>query len=215
MIDQTWESIRVKLTELLVVRTVQLLKTDFEIHRTRTYHVLHLKLAQLHSTANARNGPGVVLGSVEAVSFALRAGNNHLARLEDERSRSLRLFHSHYYRSKTLRVVLGISTLVRNVLQVQLNAKTGSGHKVLKFRSLELCNLGLGLNSGGGLLTVVHGRSLLQLLGRTTDCLRSHARLRNHRWAWVLSLDANRTHRNLRLHHWTTCLHGHRRNNHW
>lgn len=125
----------------------QFLQLDFEIDWTRANHVLNFEIRKFDLVANLRNGFGVVLGSIQTQLFTLGSGNDHLSSFEYQSSSSGRFFHTHDHSSKSLWIVLSISTFERNIFQVQGTAQTGSRNEILKLGWLVFSHLGLGLRT--------------------------------------------------------------------
>lgn len=134
MVNQSWKGVRVELTKLIMFTVVEFLKLDLEGHRTRADHVLYHEVLQVDLISGLLDGVCVELGSVFAVLLTFGPCDNHLACFENKSGRSLRLFHSHDDGCESLWVVLGISALARDVLEIELTHKVGRADQVLELR---------------------------------------------------------------------------------
>ena len=105
------------------------LETNGESHIARAYDVLNLAIEELGGESELLDDASVLPGGQTRCLLALGARTHHLARCKDERGR-LRLANSHDYGSETLRVVLGVTCMQRDVLQVELAPQIHRGDDV-------------------------------------------------------------------------------------
>ena len=132
-VDETREQLRFVRTEVMMARC-QTLKTDGELDVARSDDVLDLEIRKLGIKAKLLNDTGILARGKLGVIFRLGTGDDHLAGSEDEGSR-LGLTDTHDDGGETLGVVLCVSGMQSNRLEVQTAIKVDRGHDVLQSRS--------------------------------------------------------------------------------
>ena len=98
------------------------LQPNGELYIDRRDDILNFEFFKLNVWAhNLLDNPRVLSRSLVALLFSFRPGDNNFAAAEDECS-CLRVTNSHHYRSKSLGVVLSITRMLGDPLQVELDA---------------------------------------------------------------------------------------------
>lgn len=118
MVNEAGKSIRVKIAKHRVVALVKAFQLDFEIHTTRTYHILDFEVRQINLVSNLFYCFRIMLCRIQTQLLTLGTGNNHLACFENKSGGSSGFTHSHNHCSKTLWVVLSVSALKGDFLKV-------------------------------------------------------------------------------------------------
>jgi len=119
MVYQAWKGVWIEVAKGCVVTLKQRFKSDFEVHRAGSNHVLNLKFSQLYFLADiALDGLGVHLGSFFAELFTLGASDDHLSGFENQGRSTCWFLHSHDNSSESPGIVLRISTLYCYFLEV-------------------------------------------------------------------------------------------------
>jgi len=109
VVDQARERFRVKLREFFMLALVKLLEVDLEVDRAAAHHVLDLEAGEFDLSVDG--GPDllrVLLRSFFTLLFSFCAGDDHLARFENE-SGGPRLLDSHDDGGESLGVVLAVA----------------------------------------------------------------------------------------------------------
>lgn len=136
------------------------LETDRELDVARTDNVLDLEVAELGIEAELLDDTGVLAGSKLAVVFTFGTRHDHLAGSEDQ-SRSLGLTDTHDDGGETLGIVLGVSGVQGNGLEVQAGRQVHGGDDVLQsWHDARRVRVGIGGVCGSGHavdLCVTHG----------------------------------------------------------
>lgn len=113
------------------MRAGEALETDRELNVTRADDVLDLKVGELCVEAQLLDDARVLARRQFAVRLALCTSDNHLARSEDQRRR-LRIANAHDDGSETLGVVLCVTRVQRNRLEVQAAGQVDRSDKILQ-----------------------------------------------------------------------------------
>ena len=106
-------------------------ETDRELHVARADDVLNLEVGELCVEAELLDDTRVLARRQLAVGLALRTRHDHLAGGEDER-RGLGVADTHDDGGETLGVVLGVTGVQCDRLEVEATGKVHSGHQVLQ-----------------------------------------------------------------------------------
>jgi hypothetical protein len=131
-IDQTREQLRLVGTEVVVTRG-QPLQTDGELDVARADDVLDLEIGKLGVETKLLDNTRILARSQLRIILGLGTSDDHLARGEDK-SGGLGLANSHDDGSKTLWVVLGVTRVQGNRLQIQAAIKVDRCDDVLQSR---------------------------------------------------------------------------------
>ena len=95
------------------------------VYRAAPDHVLNFKFFKLYWEPNSFDGFFVHLGSILAIFYALGSCDNHFTCFENESCGTGSLLHSHDDCSKSLGIILGISTLDSNVFEIETTVQIG------------------------------------------------------------------------------------------
>lgn len=145
-VNETREQLRLIGAEIVVARR-KTLEPNGELDVARADNILDLEVRELGVEAELLDDTRVLAASKLRVILGFGTSNYHLARGEDQ-SRRLGLTNSHDDSSETLWVVLRISSMQGNGLEVQSAIEIDSRHNVLKSRS-QATSAGVGSGRGG------------------------------------------------------------------
>ena len=141
VVDQAWEGFWVEIAEGPMIAMVKLLQLNFEANRATGHHILDFEFCEFYGVANLPNGSCVLLSCLLTIHFTLRPCNHHLSILKNKGSSPSWLLQSHNQCGKSLRIVLGISTMITNFQQVQIVVQVSSWNEILYFGLLVLGNI--------------------------------------------------------------------------
>jgi len=114
VIYQTRESLWVEITIDPMFAMVEFLQFDLEVDRATCHHILNSEFGKLYRVTNTLNSFCILFGSLLTILLTLSAGDDHLTILENKCGSPGRLLESHDKRSKSLRIILSISTMITN-----------------------------------------------------------------------------------------------------
>ena len=118
MVNESRERLRVEITVHIMFAMVQLLQFDLEVDRATRHHILNSEFGELYRVSDTSNSFCILFGCLFTVLLTLGACYNHLTVLKNKCGCPGWLLESHDQCSKSLRIILSISTMITNFQEV-------------------------------------------------------------------------------------------------
>ena len=112
MVDQARECFWVEVAESPMIAMVELFKFYLEADWATGDHVLDFEFGEFDGVADLADGAGVLLRRLMTIHLTLSTSNDHLTILKNKCGRPCWFFQSHNKSGKSLRIVLGIPTMI-------------------------------------------------------------------------------------------------------
>jgi len=131
-VDETREQLRLVRRES-VMAGCKTLETNGEADVAGADNVLNLEVGELGAEPELLDNPRIFTGSKAAVVFRLGTGHNHFSTRKDQ-GRRLGLANTHDDGSETLGVVLSVTSVKSDGLEVKASGQVDGSHNVLESR---------------------------------------------------------------------------------